>query len=305
MNKCPECGAEVREGLTFCPKCGMEFDDSKKERAFDPNATEEREKKKHSYGIGRTSSPKNNSPKDKKFYERTWFIIIALIFFWPLGVFLMWKFSEWKKAVKIIISIICAIVLICMFVPSDEADNPDNANTKQVEQQEAVKKSDSEKDTAVEKKYQIKEQEGFNKLQSFYLQISDKDTENKVIKMAKANGFNYEITSVMSGMEEIDISKSKGERGPGAEPWYMFKTDSIHLFMTTNDENEADDKYYVFSKDYYVRDTYMSVNYTFYDKELYTENRLPGYSEGAKEHEEIDTWNSVEEALKYALEYEK
>lgn len=47
---------------------------------------------------------KNYYPK-KKWYEKSGWIIFWLIVFFPVGLFLMWKYSDWKKIVKLIISV--------------------------------------------------------------------------------------------------------------------------------------------------------------------------------------------------------
>lgn len=36
----------------------------------------------------------------KPIYQRNIFIILALVIFWPVGLFLMWKYAPWKKLVK-------------------------------------------------------------------------------------------------------------------------------------------------------------------------------------------------------------
>ena len=46
-----------------------------------------------------------------RFYQKTWFIILTLIFFFPLGLFLMWRYSTWGKVPKVIITAILAWVL--------------------------------------------------------------------------------------------------------------------------------------------------------------------------------------------------
>lgn len=49
---------------------------------------------------------------NQKWYEKNLAIILFLIFFFPVGLFLMWKYSKWNKVAKIIISIFFGIVLI-------------------------------------------------------------------------------------------------------------------------------------------------------------------------------------------------
>ncbi len=47
-------------------------------------------------------------------YKKTWFIIIMLILFFPIGLFLMWKYSIWGKLIKIVISIFLGFLLFSM-----------------------------------------------------------------------------------------------------------------------------------------------------------------------------------------------
>ena len=47
-----------------------------------------------------------------KIYEKNWFIILMLVLFFPVGLFLMWKNAKWHKTVKIIISVLFAIMVI-------------------------------------------------------------------------------------------------------------------------------------------------------------------------------------------------
>ena len=49
----------------------------------------------------------------KKWYQKTWVIVLFLIFFWPVGIFLTWKFSTWTKNTKIAVSV--AAVLFGIF----------------------------------------------------------------------------------------------------------------------------------------------------------------------------------------------
>ncbi|MCE5220902.1 MAG: hypothetical protein LLF98_06430 [Clostridium sp.] len=49
---------------------------------------------------------------NQKWYEKNLAIILLLIFFFPVGLFLMWKYSRWNKIAKIVISIFFGIVLL-------------------------------------------------------------------------------------------------------------------------------------------------------------------------------------------------
>lgn len=54
--------------------------------------------------------------KKDKFYQKSWFIIFMLIAFAPIGVILMYCFTSWDKKHKKIITAVCAVWFIFMFV---------------------------------------------------------------------------------------------------------------------------------------------------------------------------------------------
>lgn len=47
-------------------------------------------------------------------YKRTWFIIVMLIYVFPVGLFLMWKYTTWKQWVKIAVTAVIAITWLSM-----------------------------------------------------------------------------------------------------------------------------------------------------------------------------------------------
>lgn len=61
---------------------------------------------------------------EKKFYQRDWFIVLMLIVFFPVGIFLMWKYTSWKKVAKIIVTVIFSLILLSAIF----GDNEDNNN---------------------------------------------------------------------------------------------------------------------------------------------------------------------------------
>ena len=61
-----------------------------------------------------------------KIYEKNWFIILMLVVFFPVGLFLMWKNAKWNKTVKIIISVLFAVMVIF----SDGSEEYKNVETK-------------------------------------------------------------------------------------------------------------------------------------------------------------------------------
>lgn len=56
--------------------------------------------------------PNDNRNNKKKWYQKTGWIIAWLILCFPVGLFLMWKYSNWKKPVKGIVSALFAFMII-------------------------------------------------------------------------------------------------------------------------------------------------------------------------------------------------
>ncbi|MFV0246613.1 MAG: hypothetical protein ACK5HS_01580 [Mycoplasmatales bacterium] len=64
-----------------------------------------------------------NDNKEVKIYEQTWFIIMILIFFFTVGLFLMWKFSNLNLVVIIAVSVFFAILGILAIIDPSEYEN--------------------------------------------------------------------------------------------------------------------------------------------------------------------------------------
>lgn len=84
-----------------------------------------------------------------KFYQKTWFIILMLIFFFPVGLFLMWRYSTWGKVPKAIITAIFAwVVYIGVTAPppppkDTAAQTKPAVKTEQPKAQEKVKEPEA------------------------------------------------------------------------------------------------------------------------------------------------------------------
>ena len=82
-----------------------------------------------------------------KFYEKDWFIVLMLIVFFPVGLFLMWKYSKWHKTAKIIISVFFAVMFI-FHDGSKEYKNVETKNTNaEVETVDKTKDANAEKES--------------------------------------------------------------------------------------------------------------------------------------------------------------
>lgn len=96
--KCPNCGGNM-EGNT-CPYCDTHLEPSEKKKE------DSREYKPFNY------ADSDYQYTVEKWYMKTWVIILFLIFFFPVGLFLMWRYKEWGKVTKIVITVIIALMAI-------------------------------------------------------------------------------------------------------------------------------------------------------------------------------------------------
>lgn len=75
--------------------------------------------------------------KNKKWYQKPVGIIILLILFFPVGLYLMWKYAHWNKVVKLIVTaIIAVIVIVNLVVPRGNNTTPSYKSTSQEYAQE-------------------------------------------------------------------------------------------------------------------------------------------------------------------------
>lgn len=75
----------------------------------------------------------------QKWYEKNVSIILFLIFFFPVGLFFMWKYSRWNKVVKIIISIVVALGVIINVGNTSKTTNTKPVNSTEQEQSKEKK----------------------------------------------------------------------------------------------------------------------------------------------------------------------
>lgn len=108
---CTFCGEKIDNDAIVCTKCGRQLKAIKIEKNDESKKT-------------------NESKYDEKstFYTQVWFMWIMLIFFAPVGIFLMWKFHpEMKKNTKIALTIVFSIFFfIALITGNGEESNINN-----------------------------------------------------------------------------------------------------------------------------------------------------------------------------------
>lgn len=60
-----------------------------------------------------------------KFYEREWFIALALFTFFPVGLFLMWKNKKWSQRTRVILTIVATLFFFFVLGSNDDGQSND------------------------------------------------------------------------------------------------------------------------------------------------------------------------------------
>jgi hypothetical protein len=126
-----------------------------------------------------------NIDTEKRWYKKNWFMWLIMVIFFPIGLFLLWKYSSYKKSTKAIITI--AIVGLIAISGSNPKNQTTNSST--TIQQTQTKPTDTEKklDSAPKKEEVKVSQENKNALKKA-------EMYGNTMHMSKA-GIYYQLTS--------------------------------------------------------------------------------------------------------------
>src|SRR5690625_2324316 len=122
--------------------------------------------------------------EDRKFYQTTWFIVLSLIFFFPLGLILMWRNKKFGKTARIVITVIFAFVTLSVFIDEDtstEFEEHDKAEVVSKESSNEEEKNDKEKKENKEKEAKDKKKKEEQNKQS----KKDNDEQKEIAKKEK------------------------------------------------------------------------------------------------------------------------
>lgn len=180
-----------------------------------------------------------------KFYERTWFVIIMLIFFFPLGLFLMWKFKDWTKGVKWIVTVVVVLVAIFGFA-TDENDGEEKkqeTNTTTDSKEDSKDSKEDKKDNA--EKYnskndtKTKEEKQKSEIKKDDKPLTDKEKLDKKLKddvsSADIKGVEFgngpsDVTIKLDGKSAMsDKSTTRGFKMATAEALLALKESKINV----------------------------------------------------------------------------
>lgn len=279
---CNNCGTVFSEGR-FCPNCGA------------------------AYSEMANNIPSNNftkvvMPQKKKWYQKTWVIILLLIFVFPVGLFLMWKYKKnWKILVKLAITVIILFFTWSAVSPtgSDESSITHNRTKDNVDKSGNNSTTSSIYEGMPEKSIELRLDEkrvdipeeitvSFHDVNDSSLKSSTQRANNKLIKKQKLLSVAYVDTQMIPfvdfGVEKIeeDVIASNAEL-KDVSAIASFKTDKGIKKLT-------DEKVYIWFR-YLIR---------MYDKDTgniiedYRELKVSSTVEDAMDSDSYEVWKHDE-----------
>ncbi|MGC7571917.1 Ltp family lipoprotein [Staphylococcus epidermidis] len=136
-------------------------------------------------------------------YKQEWFIVLTLIFIFPLGLFVMWRFSKWPSIAKTIITVVISVIVLRsvtyygnlkMAVPITSNSNNETKETTDT----SVNDKDEENHKA-----SVKETNG--KYQEWYDEVTKGAKEEKsATRLQKAA-----LETAKSYSDDLNMSKEK------------------------------------------------------------------------------------------------
>ncbi|MGG3803121.1 hypothetical protein [Metabacillus fastidiosus] len=58
--------------------------------------------------------------ENQRLREKTWFIVLMLFIFFPVGLYLMWKYANWNKIAKVIVTVVIILSIILGYTGENE-----------------------------------------------------------------------------------------------------------------------------------------------------------------------------------------
>lgn len=174
-----------------------------------------------------------------KFYNKNWFIILSLIFIFPLGIFLMWKNKKWTRNIRIAVSILSVLFFFIAISSPDESRSTDD---QQIESQSVIDEENNEEtnlneeEKQKEKEQQEREEEERKKEEEARQKAEEKkkreeqkkkEQEEKAKQQKTANG-NVKAHFIDVGQADATLFQYQGESG------------SYHILFDTGDWRRTD-----------------------------------------------------------------
>ncbi|MEY8600029.1 hypothetical protein [Staphylococcus shinii] len=166
---------------------------------------------------------------EKKWYLSNWFVILMLIFIFPVGLFLMWYNKKWTKPVRWIVTGFIALAIVISPFMEDEKSQSEEKN---VTQKDKSEKTEKDKPKEKIKKEEPKKKESKKKL-------TDEQKINKALKkevraadidevIFESDSLGTQAIIELKGKENLsDKMTTRGFKMGISETLYALKTTGI------------------------------------------------------------------------------
>lgn len=183
---------------------------------------------------------------EKKFYEKNLFVILALIMFFPAGLYLMFKNKNFTKPVRGVITFIfAALLVIGMLAP--------NANKSAENKAEAIQTDKEVEEVATESSEPLTVEEIVKSIANdLVLEINSND--NLVVKMEFPSGFSNSMSVTNAYLKAKDIIERLLENN------YTFESYQFWFTADLTDQYGNTDNSKVLSFEY-DRETVEKINF--------------------------------------------
>lgn len=156
-----------------------------------------------------------------QFYKKTWFIILTLIFFFPVGLYLMWVHTDWNRKAKWVITAIVALFAFSTLFGEDDTSNEiaDSGN-----EQVASEESESEEAVPAEEEPEATEEEPIEVPVAAEEEPAEEDTSSNRDVIAIAEEQDYVIeASLIDGLYTASIDREVQNFEPADEEHYKIQ----------------------------------------------------------------------------------
>lgn len=140
-----------------------------------------------------------------KWYQRTWAIILLLIIFFPVGLFLMWKYSNWSKIAKGVVTGFFALILVSNMITGGSKNTETNGIAKESQAQEEIKEEKSAEPTiepAITKEY-IESKLSSEQVEILKIENSGDNYYSISFKVREVLSDSYYKKNILSEIEQI------------------------------------------------------------------------------------------------------
>lgn len=130
-----------------------------------------------------------------KWYQKTWVIILFLIFFFPVGLFLMWRYSNWNKVVKgIVTGLFCILIITNISGGNKEIETNSTKNIEDSKEVQIEKETNTENKKENDSRFIVKEENTSSAVDELVLRAKENSknaTEDEIKEAVKFINDNY------------------------------------------------------------------------------------------------------------------